>query len=182
MIVRYYYKNLLFVLLGIIAMTSCSSDDENTNNSGNSIAELVINERSYGKLPYACFINNGDGTGSFIFSNQNVSSGSVKQDAKLTYLSVRIPFTSGEIPTGIFTGSNVDADFDVNRIVSTGECELTGWCLKLTMMVSKSGDKHIVEFVTDDLHIFHSDGEKGNGQLGKLTMHYEGKVEVVTYN
>ncbi len=175
-----YYKTLLFVLLGIIVMTSCNSDDEDTNNSENSIAELIINNRSYGKLSYACFVNNGDGTGSFIFSNQNISSGLVDYDSNFTYLSIRVPFTSGDIPTGVFSGSNVDADFDVNRILSSETCDMTGWSTDLTLTVQTMGNKYNVSVKSDKLHIFHSNTETGSGTIGTLKMDYEGSISLMS--
>ena len=99
----------------------------------------------------------------------------------ITFLSVRIPYNNSGIPQGTFS-TEADADFDVNRITSTGKCDLTGWCMKLIMTVVRSGDKYIVDFSTSDLHIFHSDDETGNGQSGSLTLHYEGYLEVVNNN
>lgn len=175
------FKNLQMVFVAIMCLTSlcaCSSDDDDINGGGNgSTNTLMISGKSYGSLPYAQFIDWGDGYASFIFSNvRMVNAGA---NTPITFLSVRIPYTSSGIPQGSFT-TDADADFDVNRVASTQECELTGWCLKLAMTVNRLGDKYVVDFSTNDLHIFHSDEETGNGQTGTLTLHYEGSVEVVS--
>ena len=99
----------------------------------------------------------------------------------VTFLSVRIPYNVLGIPQGTFS-TEADADFDVNRNPSTRECDLTGWCMKLTMTVAKSGDKYIIDFSTNDLHIFHSNDETGSGQPGSLNLHYEGNVEMINNN
>jgi len=179
-----FVKNVvMMVVTTIVCMatfTACSRDDDNEPISGDSTNALVISGQSYGNLPFAQFINWGDGTASFIFSSVRMVS-NLDQNSPITFLSVRIPYSSTGIPTGTFS-ADVDADFDVNRIPSTQTCDLTGWCIKLTMTVVKSGDNYVVDFETNDLHIFHSDNETGNGQSGSLTMHFEGKVELVSYN
>lgn len=178
------FKNLQVVLMTIMCLTmfcACSSDDDDTTgDSGSGSAnEMMISGKSYGSLTYGQFIDWGDGYASFIFSNiRMVNAGT---DIPITFLSVRIPYNTSGIPQGIFS-TNADADFDVNRIASTGKCDLTGWCMKLTMTVARSGDKYIVDFSTSDLHIFHSDDEAGNGQSGSLTLHFEGNLEVVNNN
>lgn len=178
------FKNLQKVLMTIMCLTmfcACSSDDYDTTggDSSGSANELMISGKSYGSLPYGQFIDWGDGYASFIFSNiRMVNAGTT---TPITFLSVRIPYNTSGIPQGTFS-TEADADFDVNRIASTGKCDLTGWCMKLIMTVVKSGDKYIVDFSTSDLHIFHSDDETGNGQSGSLTLHYEGFLEVVNNN
>lgn len=180
------FKSMVIALMAIVSMgtlTACSSDDDGGDNGicNNGAANaLIISGKNYGNLPYAQFMDWGDGYASFIFSNVRMVN-SIDQNAPLTFLSVRIPYSSAGIPTGTFS-TDADADFDVNRIASTGLCELTGWCLKLTVMITKSGDNYIVDFLTSDLHIFHSDDEGGNGESGTLSLHYEGKIEVVNYN
>jgi len=172
----YYLKNIVTFIVAIIVMTACSSDDESSNGNSSSSAELIIEGKSYGGLPYACFMSNGDGTGSFMFSNQNFASGSIDRDSNLTYVSVRLPYTSGDIPTGAFSGSDVDADFDVNRILSSDNCELTGWSMDVTMSIQKSGNNYIVSVTSDNMHIYQSDDDWGNGTIGSLKMNYEGGI------
>ncbi len=180
------FKSMLIALMAIVSMgtlTACSSDDDgvdNGNNNNGAANALIISGKNYGNLPYAQFMDWDDGYASFVFSNVRMAN-SIDQNAPLTFLSVRIPCSSAGIPTGTFS-TDADADFDVNRIASTGICELTGWCLKLTMTVTKNGDNYSVDFATSDLHIFHNDDEKGNGEPGTLSLHYEGKIEVVNYN
>lgn len=178
------FKNLQMVLMTIMCLTmfcACGSDDDDTIGGGGSGSanEMMISGKSYGSLPYGQFSDWGDGYALFIFSNiRMVNAGT---DTPFTFLSVRIPYTTSGIPQGTFS-TEADADFDVNRIASTGKCDLTGWCMKLTMTVARSGDKYTVDFSTSDLHIFHSDEETGNGQSGSLTLHYEGNLEVVKNN
>ncbi len=179
-----FLRSLLVATIAIMVISACSSSDDenNSGNSGNSSAELFINDSSYGVLPYVCFINNGDGTGSFLFCNQNIQSGTIDYDSSLTYLSVRIPYISGDIPTGVFSGSKVDADFDVNRILSSDKCDMTGWSTDLTVSVQKAGNKYAVSVVTDKLHIYHSNSESGNGTIGSLKLNYEGGINIISKN
>ena len=45
------------------------------------------------------------------------------------------------------------------------------------MNISPDGDNYKVDVDVQDLHIFQSDNETGNGQAGKLELHYQGKIE-----
>lgn len=175
-----YIKYMMLALMLTVFLVSCSSNDEDENTNGSSTAELVINDRSFGKLAYAYFMNNGDGTGSFMFSNQNISEGFINQESNLTYLSVRIPYSTGNIPTGSFSGSGVDADFDVNRIISSGTCDMTGWSLDLSMTVQKSSNGYVVTVYSNKVHILNSDDEVGDGVIGTLKMNYEGSINFLS--
>lgn len=175
-------KFLLMAMMAVVAMTfaSCGSDDDtNESGSGNSSIDnvLSIDGTNYGKLEYACFIENGDGTSSLMFSNQNLASGNVNTNGNLTFLSVRIPSVT-DIPTGTFS-KDIDADFDVNRNLSTQKCDLTGWSLNLVMTIAKSGSKYIVDVTSSDFHIYKGDDEIGDGQKGSVMMHYEGAISLI---
>ena len=175
---RIFKSAMVVVLMSLVvaSLTACGGDDDDDLGSTSSSNALIINGTTYGNLPYAIFTVDEDGTASFIFSSVRMVN-SIDPNAPLTFLSVRIPYSSGGIPTGVFS-ADVDADFDVNRVPSTGKCDLTGWSVNQTMKVSKSGDKYIVDFVTNDLHIYHSDNEIDDGQSGSLVFHYEGKIEI----
>lgn len=164
------------MVVAVMSLTACSSDDE-TDESGNSgIGNVLsIDGKNYGNLEFAYFIDYGDGTSSLMFSNQNVASGITNTNGTLTFLSVRVPFATG-ITTGTFS-KDIDADFDVNRNLSTQTCELTGWSLNLVMTIAKSGNKYIVDVSSDDFHINGSD-ESGDGHKGSVVMHYEGIISV----
>ena len=175
------FKDIIMALFAVVAMvslTACGSDDDDFDNGNTSTKNvLTINGRSYDNLPYAQFISRSDGTATFIFSSVRMVS-DIDRNAPLTLLSVRIPSSSSGIPTGSFS-TDADADFEVNRIISTQTCDLTGWSLNLTINVAQLGDKYIINFSSNDMHIFHSDDEVGNGESGSLTLHYEGKVEII---
>ncbi len=180
-----YTKKMLMVLLsitGLVILSACGSDDDETAENGGSLkAALIISGKSYGALPYGSFTNWGDGTASFIFGNQNIAGGSMDSNSGYTYVAIRIPYTTGDIPLGTFSGNNVDLDFDVNRFAATQKCDLTGWSTNLTMTVAKSGDKYLVDVTTNILHIFQNDEESNKGNTGSLTLHYEGGISTVSY-
>jgi len=176
-------KMASMVMLSIMLVstfTACSSDNDDIPDNGNDAnAALIINGKNYGILPYGNFVDWADGTASFVFANQNMAEGSIDVNSAYTYVAVRIPYNSGPLPMGTFSGKDVDLDFDVNRILSTEECELTGWSEDLVMTVSISGEKYIVDVRTNSLHIYSNDEETGDGHSGTLTMHYEGNLSDV---
>ncbi len=184
------YLTMALMAIGCVLFTSCSSDNNDVNNGSSNTEgnpELFINGKSYGSIPYAYFLDEGvDGnehTGSFIFSNLRMSSGDFgTAGTKWTYLSVRVPVGSdGEIPVGSFTGKRADADFDVNRILPDGSCDLTGWSLSTNFTVSKSGNKYIINIDNNEFSIFYGDDEYGKGTKGLVSFKYEGEVEKLSY-
>ena len=184
---KIFAKLLMMTMMIVVSttFTACGGDDEDSEDKGsigdgtNSV--LLINSTNYALLPYAWFMDWGDGYGSFMIDNQNAILKGIDQSSGYTYVAVRIPYTSGAIPTGTFT-TTADLDFDINRIASTQKCDMTGWSMNLTMTIAKQGDKYIVDVITDDLHIFKSDDETGNGQNGSLKIHYEGPLEIYGLN
>ena len=180
-----YTKKMLMVLLaitGLVTLSACGSDDDETTEIGGNLnAALIISGKNYGVLPYGSFTNWEDGTASFIFGTQSIASGSMDRNSGYTYVAIRIPYTTGDIPLGTFSGNDVDLDFDVNRIATSQKCDLTGWSTDITMTVAKLGDKYIVDVTTNILHIFQNDEESNNGNTGSLTFHYEGRISTVSY-
>lgn len=176
---------MTIMVFGPTTFIACGGNDENSEYKGgisdgtNSV--LFINSTNYAQLPYAWFMNWGDGYGSFMIDNQNAILKGIDQSSGYSYVAVRIPYTSGAIPTGTFT-SIADLDFDINRITSTQKCDMTGWSLNLTMTIAKQGDKYIIDIISDNLHIFESDDETGNGQKGSLMIHYEGLLKIYGSN
>ena len=169
-----------------VTFAACGSDDDDTtggsgdNGGGNTTANsvLFINDTNYGLLPYAWFMDWGGGEGSFIIANQNTILNGVDQNSDYTYVAVRIPYTTGsDIPIKSFSDT-ADLDFDLNRIYAQNTVDMTGWSLNQSMTINKTGDKYIVDVYTNDLHIFKSDEESGDGQHGTLKIHYEGPLEI----
>lgn len=178
-----YFENVsnLMVLMSImcmVAVSSCGSDDDPQDNVPN--ASLIISGKNYGVLPYGNFMNWNDGTASFIFGNQNITGGNIDVNSGYTYVAVRIPYSSGDIPVGTFSGSDVDLDFDVNRIASSQKCDMTGWSMNLSMTVSRSGDKYVVDVTSNNLHIYSNDDDSGDGTKGSLSLHYEGSIRSIS--
>ena len=170
---------IVMALVCVPVLSSCGGDDDDEiGGSGKSNSENVmyINGNNVASLNYGYFIYEGEGTVSFMFMNQNMLNFDVNKSPLLSFLSVRIPETS-DIPTGTFT-TEIDADFDVNRDWSTYKCDMTGWSRALVMTVSKSGNKYVIDVTSNDLHIFKSDNEIGDGANGSLRFHYEGGISV----
>lgn len=181
---------LMLVMMAVVAMTftACGGDDDSSpagggnngdgdGNQPNSV--LFVNGTNYGLLPYAWFMEWSDGSASFIISNQNTIQKGLDKSVGYTYVAVRIPNYNGEIPLGTFT-ENLDLDFDINKkytseTVST--VDMTGWSTKLTITINKQGDNYVVDVKTDNLHIFKSYDEQGDGQKGSLNIHYEGSLD-----
>ncbi len=174
-----FFKSMTIAIAAIVSMsmTACgNSDDESSKGGNSSSSELIINDSSYGTLKYAYFTNHDDGTGSFMFTSQDLLDTSISQDSKLSFLAVRIPYTSGAIPTGTFMGNTVDADFTVNMIPSSGTYDMTGWSLGLTITIQKSGNNYTVSVQANNVNILQGDSKSEIQTTGTLKFNYEGSI------
>ena len=172
-----------------MAFTACGGDDDGqtppagggvgTGGGGNvkPNSVLFVNGTNYGLLPYAYIMDWNDGAASIIIANQNGIKQGLDQNAGYTHVAVRIPNFTGSIPTGTYS-QGLDLDFDINRIYAANTIEMTGWSTQLVMNVVNQGDKYIIDITTENLHTYTKDNEKGDGQKGTLSIHFEGSLEI----
>ena len=172
-----------------MAFTACGGDDDGqtppagggvgTGGGGNvkPNSVLFVNGTNYGLLPYAYIMDWNDGAASIIIANQNGIKQGMDQNAGYTQVAVRIPNFTGSIPTGTYS-QGLDLDFDINRIYAANTIEMTGWSTQLVMNVVNQGDKYIIDITTENLHTYTKDNEKGDGQKGTLSIHFEGSLEI----
>lgn len=165
-----------------VTLAACGGDDGDSSpagsgdngGGGNTYDNLmVINGTKYGPMLKCYILQHGDGTASLTFANVDLYSGTTTATTKITQLAVKFQYQAGLV--GQYP--QIDVDFDVNRVPATQARDLTGYSLKGTMNISPDGDNYKVDVDVQDLHIFQSDNETGNGQAGKLELHYQGKIE-----
>ena len=176
-------RYIFLAMMAIVCMTftACGGDDDSTpagggdNGGGGNTYDnmMVINGTKYGPMLKCYILQHGDGTASLTFANVDLYSGTTTATTKITQLAVKFQYQAGLV--GQYP--QIDVDFDVNRVPATQARDLTGYSLKGTMNISPDGDNYKVDVNVQDLHIFQSDSETGNGQAGKLELHYQGKIE-----
>lgn len=182
--IKFYMTLVIMAMVCVTTFSACGDDDDDDNNGtgATNFSKFSVDGQKYDFSAYGFFIDNGsDGgerTGSFLFSNINLSKG-LSQNVPWTYISVRIPYNGTSIPEGSFT-NNVDADFDINYKISEDTCELTGWSTNLTLTVKKSGTGYVVDIISNNFYTAKDYNSTGKKSTGSLLFHYEGSIQKLT--